>query len=51
MSMTEIKPKVGLEQVGIRNTGRQYWNLSPTCLIEESLRLGLGELADNGAKF
>ncbi|MEO0580623.1 MAG: phosphoenolpyruvate carboxykinase (ATP) [Bacteroidota bacterium] len=49
MSFTEIKPKIGLEQVGIRNTGRQYWNLSPTSLIEVSIKRGLGKLAENGA--
>jgi phosphoenolpyruvate carboxykinase (ATP) len=49
MSFTQIKPKVGLESVGLRNTGEQYWNLSPSALVEITLNKGLGKLADNGA--
>ncbi|MEO0897893.1 MAG: phosphoenolpyruvate carboxykinase (ATP) [Bacteroidota bacterium] len=49
MSYTEIVPKVGLDSVGLKNTGKQYWNLSPAALLEMSLIRGIGELCDNGA--
>ncbi|TAE51020.1 MAG: phosphoenolpyruvate carboxykinase (ATP) [Bacteroidetes bacterium] len=49
MSFTEIRPKTGLDYMGVRNTGRQYWNLSPTSLIEETIRRGQGALSENGA--
>lgn len=49
MSFTEIKPKIGLESIGINNTGRQYWNLTATSLVEETIRRHEGTLAENGA--
>ncbi|MDX1906904.1 MAG: phosphoenolpyruvate carboxykinase (ATP) [Bacteroidia bacterium] len=49
MSYTGVKPKIGLESLGIKNTGRQFWNLSPTSLIEETIRRAEGSLAENGA--
>jgi len=49
MSFTEIIPKIGLESVGLKNTGRQWWNLSPSSLVEHALIKGQGQLADNGA--
>jgi phosphoenolpyruvate carboxykinase (ATP) len=34
---------------GIRNVGPIYWNLSTPELVEHAIRLGEGQLADNGA--
>jgi phosphoenolpyruvate carboxykinase (ATP) len=34
---------------GIRNVGPIYWNLSTPELVEHAVRLGEGQLADNGA--
>ena len=48
-TVTEIIPKFGLESVGLTNTGRQWWNLSPSSLVEHTIKKGQGELADNGA--
>lgn len=48
-TVTEIIPKFGLESVGLINTGRQWWNLSPSSLVEHTIKKGQGELADNGA--
>lgn len=42
-------PNANLEQYGITTTGQAFWNLSPEELIEESVKRGLGVLADNGA--
>ncbi|MFA6583821.1 MAG: phosphoenolpyruvate carboxykinase (ATP) [Elusimicrobiaceae bacterium] len=39
----------GLENLGIANTGRQYWNLSVPSLIEEAVKRGEGVLAEGGA--
>ena len=49
MSFTEIRPKQGLETVGIQHAGRVFWNLSPASLIEETLHRQEGTLADTGA--
>jgi phosphoenolpyruvate carboxykinase (ATP) len=42
-------PNVDLDTVGIKNTGTQYWNLTPEELIEETIRRGQGVLNDTGA--
>lgn len=45
-----IKSKVvGLEVLGLTNTLAENWNLSPSELIEETIKRGMGVLADNGA--
>jgi phosphoenolpyruvate carboxykinase (ATP) len=49
MSFTEIQPKIDLASVGIYHAAHVYWNLAPARLIEETIRLGQGQLADNGA--
>ncbi|MCI4670876.1 MAG: phosphoenolpyruvate carboxykinase (ATP) [Bacteroidia bacterium] len=49
MSFTEIIPKIGLESIGLTNTGKQWWNLSPASLVEHSILKGEGVLTDNGA--
>lgn len=38
-----------LASIGLENLGNVYWNLSPAELVERSLELGEGTLADNGA--
>ncbi|MFM7383362.1 MAG: phosphoenolpyruvate carboxykinase (ATP), partial [Microcystaceae cyanobacterium] len=42
-------PTYGLEQLGMKNLGRVYRNLSVPQLIEEVLARQEGVLADNGA--
>ncbi|WNJ16236.1 phosphoenolpyruvate carboxykinase (ATP) [Pontibacter sp. G13] len=49
MSFNQIKPTFGLESLGIKNAGTEYWNLTPAELVEETIRKGLGTLADTGA--
>ncbi len=49
MSFSEIKPKVGLEAVGIYHATPVHWNLEPAALIEATLARGQGQLADSGA--
>jgi phosphoenolpyruvate carboxykinase (ATP) len=38
-----------LAQLGINNTGNQYWNLSSSELVEESIKRNQGVLNDTGA--
>lgn len=38
-----------IEELGINNTTRQYWNLTPEELVEHSIRKGMGVIADSGA--
>lgn len=50
MNIKGIKSSVsGLEAIGLANTLTQHWNLTPTELIEESLKRNMGVLADSGA--
>ncbi|HWB63929.1 MAG TPA: phosphoenolpyruvate carboxykinase (ATP), partial [Chitinophagales bacterium] len=42
-------PKASLEQLGIKNTKTQYWNLSAEELVEETIRRNQGVLSDTGA--
>lgn len=42
-------PQANLESIGIKNTGTQYWNLSPEKLVEETLNRKQGVLSDTGA--
>ena len=38
-----------LAQLGINNTGNQYWNLTSSELVEESIKRNQGVLNDTGA--
>jgi len=38
-----------LSYLGIKNTGSNYWNLTPADLVEETIMLGQGVLTDTGA--
>ena len=42
-------PKANLEEIGIKNTKTQFWNLTPEELIEETIRRNEGILSDSGA--
>jgi phosphoenolpyruvate carboxykinase (ATP) len=42
-------PSADLENIGIRNSGTQFWNLTPEELIEETIRRKQGVLNDTGA--
>lgn len=37
------------ESIGLTNLGNQFWNLSPSELIEDSIVSGQGVLTDTGA--
>ena len=38
-----------LASIGLNNVSAAYWNLSPAELVEETIVLGQGVLADSGA--
>lgn len=42
-------PSADLSILGIKNTGTQYWNLTPEALIEETIKRNQGVLNDTGA--
>jgi phosphoenolpyruvate carboxykinase (ATP) len=42
-------PNANLESLGIKNTGNQYWNLSPEELVQATLNRNQGTLSDTGA--
>jgi phosphoenolpyruvate carboxykinase (ATP) len=42
-------PNSNLENLGIKNTKTQFWNVTPEELIEETIRRGQGVLNDTGA--
>jgi phosphoenolpyruvate carboxykinase (ATP) len=42
-------PNATLENIGIKNTKTQFWNLTPEELIEETIKRGQGVLSDTGA--
>lgn len=42
-------PKANLEALGIKNTGTQFWNLTPEELIEQSIQRNQAVLNDTGA--
>ena len=50
--MTVVGPKspsANLEEIGIKNTATQFWNLTSDELIEETLKRNQGVLSDTGA--
>ncbi|MDP9372916.1 MAG: phosphoenolpyruvate carboxykinase (ATP) [Chloroflexota bacterium] len=47
--LQEGSPAIGLESLGLVNTGEIHWNLPIAKLVEEVLWRGEGELAANGA--
>lgn len=49
MHFSTIQPKLGLESVSLQKVGKVHWNVSPSALIEETIRRGQGTLANNGA--
>ena len=44
-----VRSEYGIENHGIVNAARVYWNLSPSCLMEEALARGEGKLSADGA--
>lgn len=42
-------PSADLAKIGLVNLNNTYWNLSPAELVEHTLNIGEGTLADNGA--
>lgn len=42
-------PQADLSQHGIEQVNKAYWNLSPEELVEETVKRGLGVIANNGA--
>jgi phosphoenolpyruvate carboxykinase (ATP) len=42
-------PNANLEDIGIKNTKTQFWNITPEELIEETIKRGEGVLNDTGA--
>ena len=42
-------PNASLENLGIKNTKTQYWNLNAEELVEATIRLNQGVLSDTGA--
>ncbi|CAM6000936.1 unnamed protein product, partial [Sphagnum balticum] len=42
-------PKANLENIGIKNTKTEFWNITPEELIEETIKRGEGVLSDTGA--
>lgn len=50
MNESGIKnPNTNLSSIGLGNVKNAYWNLSQSELVEKSIQLGLGTLADTGA--
>jgi len=50
MKETGIKnPSANLSDIGLKNIKTAYWNLKPTELVEKTLELNEGILADSGA--
>ncbi|MCZ8055958.1 MAG: phosphoenolpyruvate carboxykinase (ATP), partial [Microcystis sp. LE19-12.2C] len=45
----QIHPTYGLENLGMKNLGRVYRNLSVPQLVEQAIERHEGVLADNGA--
>ena len=42
-------PNASIADLGLKNVGTAYWNLSPAELVEETILQGMGELTDTGA--
>lgn len=42
-------PAFDLLSIGLQGNGHIYWNLTPAELVEHTIRLGLGDMADSGA--
>lgn len=42
-------PNADLSKLGLKNISTVYWNLSPNELVEKTVSVGQGVLADNGA--
>ena len=49
MEIGNKNPSASLSQYGIYGAINAYWNLNAEQLVEESIRKGMGQLADNGA--
>lgn len=50
MQKLESRPQFkNLEEIGIKQTDKVFWNLSPAELVEEAVRNGEGFLTDKGA--
>ncbi|HLH61045.1 MAG TPA: phosphoenolpyruvate carboxykinase (ATP) [Ktedonobacteraceae bacterium] len=47
--MTIMMSRKALEEYGLVNLGKIYWNLAPAILVEHALARGEGQLASNGA--
>src|SRR6266436_2776942 len=47
--MTIMMSRKALEEYGLVNLGKIYWNLSPAVLVEHALARNEGMLASNGA--
>src|SRR5205807_9334601 len=47
--MTMMMSRKALEEYGLVNLGKIYWNLSPAVLVEQALAGNEGMLASNGA--
>src|SRR6266702_5357030 len=47
--MTMMMSRKALEEYGLVNLGKIYWNLSPAALVEQALAPNEGMLAANGA--
>ncbi len=47
--MTLMMSRKALEEYGLVNLGKVYWNLAPAILVEHALARHEGELASNGA--
>ena len=47
--MTMMMSRKALEEYGLVNLGKIYWNLSPAVLVEQALARNEGMLASNGA--
>ena len=44
-----VRSEYGIENHGIVNAARVFWNMSPSALIEETVRRGAGVLSADGA--
>ena len=42
-------PNATVKKLGLSNVSAAYWNLTPAELVEETIIIGEGELADSGA--
>ena len=47
--MSNNPSNASLSAIGVKTTGKEYWNLTPEELVEETITRGLGTLSDMGA--